>query len=77
MGILGGIFGLITAGIKAWQSTQGLCCPEDWFCCAGSVGRPTTGESEPEGETMGESRKKIRIKESDITNIVRKLIQKR
>tara|TARA_R110001583_G_scaffold155567_1_gene307223 strand:+ start:97 stop:1527 length:1431 start_codon:yes stop_codon:yes gene_type:complete len=72
MGILGGIFGLITGGIKAWQSTQDLCCPDMW-CCAGKVRPNTTGNET--GETMGES--KIRIKESDITNIVRKLIQKR
>jgi hypothetical protein len=44
MGIIGGIFGLITSGIKAWTTVQGFCCdsepPKPW-CCWG--GGSTTG----------------------------------
>jgi len=54
--VVGGIFGMITAGIKAWNATQGLCCDNDWWCCTGMVRPPVDPNTSPTAtHTMGES----------------------
>ena len=53
MGILGGIFGLIVGGIKAYMSTQELCCPNDWWCCTGKI-TPGGGEGPINIDQKGE-----------------------
>jgi len=57
--IVGGIFGMITAGVKAWNAVQDLCCEQyDWWCCVGMV-RPDDPTTAPTAtHTMGESSNK-------------------
>ena len=62
--IVGGIFSMITAAVKAWESVQHLCCNQEpqWSCC-------TSG-----GESTGSGTSSIKLKESDLTNLVKRII---
>ena len=62
--IVGGIFSMITAAVKAWESVQHLCCNQEpkWSCC-------TSG-----GESTGSGTSPIKLKESNLTRLVKKLI---
>ena len=64
--IVGGIFGMITAGIKAWESVQHLCCNQvpEWSCCTSGGG----------GESTGSGPSPIKLKESDLTKIIKRII---